>query len=80
MIAKKDFKLHITTDDVYKGIDDDTYFTVALKEIKKIFYDYGVMPSIGDTILDDGGNDSWVVIRRHFVCSCLEIVIKPFEL
>tara|TARA_B110000977_G_C10608120_1_gene311059 strand:- start:200 stop:442 length:243 start_codon:yes stop_codon:yes gene_type:complete len=80
MIAEKDFRLAINTDDNYPDLDEETYFTEAIKEIKKTFHNYYVMPNIGDTILDNGGSNSWIVIRRHIGVFGLEIIVKPFEL
>jgi hypothetical protein len=65
MIAEKDFFIHITTRECYKDIDDDKHFSNAQKEIKKIFYNYNVLPNSGDVILSD--NDYWFsVVHRNF--------------
>ncbi len=65
MIAKKDFFICITTRECYKDIDDEKHFSNARKEIKKIFYNYNVLPNNGDVILSD--NDIWFsVVYRNF--------------
>jgi len=54
------------SDVIYRIDPDETpVFSNAQKEIKKIFYNYNVLPNSGDVILSD--NDYWFsVVHRNF--------------